>query len=47
MDLGLSGTVRVPVLAQILKSYDAPEILMLAGATLWVFVSIGYVLGSF
>lgn len=28
------------MLARILRSYDAPQILMLAGATLWVFVGI-------
>jgi hypothetical protein len=42
----MSGTVRVPVLARILRSYDAPEILMLGGAALWVFVGIAYVLGT-
>jgi hypothetical protein len=41
------GTVRVPMLARILRSYDAPEILVLAGGTLFVCVSIVYVIGTF
>jgi hypothetical protein len=43
----VSGTVRVPMLARILRSYDVPEVLMLAGATLFVCVSIEYVLRTF
>jgi hypothetical protein len=34
------------VLTRILKTYDAPEIFMLAGATLWMCVSIAYVIGT-
>jgi hypothetical protein len=39
---GFRGTVRVPILMRILKTYGVPEILMLAAATLCVVVSIAY-----
>ena len=32
---------------RVLKTYDLPEIMMLASATLCVVVSIAYVLGTF
>jgi hypothetical protein len=38
------ATLRVPTLARIVRSYDAPKILMLASASVWVSVSHAYVL---
>ncbi len=35
------------MLMRILRSYDIPEVLVLAAATLWAVVSIGYVIGTF
>jgi hypothetical protein len=37
---GFRGTVRVPMLVRILRTYELPEILMLAAATLCVVVSV-------
>ena len=37
---GFRGTVRVPMLVRILRTYKLPEILMLAAATLCVVVSV-------
>jgi hypothetical protein len=42
---GVWGTVRVPMFSPALRSYDLPEIMMLAAATGCVVVSIAYVLG--
>ena len=39
---GSRGTVRVPMLVRILRTYALPEILMLAAATLCVVVSGAY-----
>jgi hypothetical protein len=40
------GTVRVPMLVRILRTYELPEILMLAVATLCVVISVAYLLGG-
>ena len=37
---GFRGTVRVPMLVRILRTYELPEILMLAAATLCVVVGV-------
>ena len=37
---GSRGTVRVPMLVRILRTYQLPEILMLAAATLCVVVGV-------
>jgi hypothetical protein len=39
---GSRGTVRVPMLVRILRTYRLPEILMLAAATLCVVVVVAY-----
>jgi hypothetical protein len=39
---GSRGTVRVPMLVRILRTYQLPEILMVAAATLFVVVSAAY-----
>ena len=43
---GFRGTVRVPMLVRILRTYELPEILMLAAAALGVVVSVTYLLGG-
>ena len=37
----------VPMLVRILKTYDLPEIMMLAAATLCMVVSVAFVFGAF
>ena len=44
---GRRGTVVVPMLVRILKTYDLPEITTLATATLCMVVSIAFVFGAF
>ena len=43
---GFGGTVRVPMLVRILRTYELPEILMLAVATVCVVVSVVYLAGG-
>lgn len=43
---GFRGTVRVPMLVRILRTYELPEILMLTTATLCVVVSVAYLSGG-
>ncbi len=38
----VSGTVRVPMLFRVFKGFEAPEILMLAAASVFVVVSVAY-----
>src|SRR4029077_18034326 len=43
---GSRGTVRVPMLVRILRTYQLPEILMLAAATLCVVGGVAYWTGG-